>query len=66
MITRLMWTTWAAISAVPKRPLNLTHPHGQNGRNFADNIFICIFMHEKFCILIKISLKFVPNSPADD
>ena len=29
----------------------------------ADHIFICIFLNEKFCILIKISLKFVPQGP---
>ena len=28
--------------------------------------FMCIFMNEKFCIFIKISLKFVPKSPADN
>ena len=40
----------------------LTHlPLVQNGRHFADNIFQCIFVNEKFCISIKISLKFVPN-----
>ena len=27
----------------------------------ADDIFRCIFMKEKFCILIEISLKFVPR-----
>ena len=32
----------------------------------ADDIFTCIFMNEKFCILIKISLKFVPKSPIDN
>ena len=32
----------------------------QNGRHFADDILKCILMNEKFCILIKISLKFVP------
>ena len=26
-------------------------------------ISLCIFMNEKFCILIKISLKFVPKGP---
>ena len=33
----------------------------QNGGHFADdrNIFRCIFMNEKFCILIRISLKIV-------
>ena len=35
---------------------------GQNGRHFAD-VFRCIFMTEKSCILIKISLKFVPKGP---
>ena len=38
-------------------------PPGQNGCHFADNIFRCIFVNEKFCILIKISLKFVPKGP---
>ena len=41
-------------------------PPGQNGRHFADDIFGCIFMNEKFCILIKISLKFVPKGPIDN
>ena len=44
-------------------------PPGQNGCHFADGIFRCIFVNEKFCTLIKISLKFVPkgsieNNPA--
>ena len=30
---------------------------GQNGRHFADDVFRCIFVNEKFSILIKISLK---------
>ena len=32
----------------------------------ADNIFKYIFVNEKFCILIKISLMFVPKGPIDD
>ena len=36
---------------------------GQNGRHFADDIFRCIFVNEKVCILMKISLKFVPKGP---
>ena len=44
-------------------------PSGQNGHHFTDNIFRCIFVNEKFCILIKISVKFVlkgrnDNNPA--
>ena len=40
-----------------------------SGRHFADDIFRYIFVNEKFCILIKISLKFVlygliDNKPA--
>ena len=38
-------------------------PPEQEGRHFADDVFRCIFIHEKFCILIKISLKFVPKGP---
>ena len=41
-------------------------PPGQNDRHFADDIFICIFMNGKFCILLKISLKFVPKGPIDN
>ena len=32
----------------------------------ADKIFKCIFVNEKFCILIRISLKFVPKGPIDN
>ena len=38
---------------------------GQNGHYFAD-VFQCIFLNEKFCILIQISLKFVPKGPTDN
>ena len=38
---------------------------GQNVRHFADDIFSFIFVTEKFCILIKISLKFVPRGPIE-
>ena len=37
----------------------------QSRRHFADDIFKCIFLNEKFCILIKISLKFVPKGHID-
>ena len=46
---------------------SLTHlPPGQNGRYFTDDIFRCFFLNEKFCILIKISLKFVPKDPIEN
>ena len=40
----------------------LTFP-GQNGRYFANGILRSICVKEKFYILIKISLKFVPKGP---
>ena len=38
-------------------------PPGKNGRRVANNIFRCIFVNEIICILIDISLKFVPKGP---
>ena len=38
-------------------------PPKQNDHHFADNIFKCICVNEKFCISIWISLKFVPKGP---
>ena len=41
-------------------------PPGQNVRRFAHDIFRCIIVNEKFCILIKMSLKFVPKGLIDN
>ena len=41
----------------------MSSPPGQNGHHFADNSCKCIFMNEKFCIVIWISLRFVPKGP---
>ena len=49
-----------------KWPWINSSPPEQNGRRFADDIFRCIFVNEKFCIFIKISLKFAPNGPIDN
>ena len=38
-------------------------PQRQNGRLFADDIFICIFINEKLWILILISPMFIPKDP---
>ena len=38
---------------------------GQNGCQFADDIFKFIYVIEEVCILIKISLNFVPMGPID-
>ena len=47
-------------------PIVDSSPPGQNGCHFADDICRCIFVNEKFCMLIKISLKFVPKGPIDN
>ena len=41
-------------------------PPRQNGRHFPDDIFKCIFMNERFCILIWISPKFVFQGPINN
>ena len=41
-------------------------PSEKSGHLFADNIFRCILTNDKLCILIKISLKFVPKGPIDN
>ena len=38
----------------------------QDGHNFADDIFTCIFFNENCCILIKFSLKYVRKGPIDN
>ena len=43
----------------------INSPPEENGHQFADDIFRCIFMNEKWCIFIKISLQFVPKGPID-
>ena len=45
-----------------------SHTPRQCGRHFVDDFFICIFVNEKFCISINISLslKFVPKGPIDN
>ena len=41
-------------------------PPEQNGRHFTENILKRIFMNKNLCILIQISLKFVPKGPIDN
>ena len=41
-------------------------PHWQNGHHFAYDIFRWAFVNEEFCILIKISLKFVLKGSIDN
>ena len=54
---------WGLLFSMPRGPMVInSSPPGQN----EDDIFRYIFVDEKFCILIKISLKFVPKGSIDD
>ena len=59
----IQYTEWPMANQITG--INPPSP-AQNGRHFADGIFKCIFMNEKYCILIRISLKFVPKGPIDN
>ena len=59
------WSSMAARG--PLYDMNyLYFQHGEDGHHLADDIFKCIFVNEKFCISIKISLNFVPKGPIDN
>ena len=45
--------------------LNLSF-YGQKSHPFADDIFICIFVNENFCISMKMSLKSVSKGSFDN
>ena len=59
------WCKYASMDQVTIGLFN-SSPPGQNGHNFTDNIFKCIFINEKFSILIWIPLKFVPQGLIDN
>ena len=46
---------------------NSWRPGQQIGQHFADEILKCIYMNDdSHCIVIQISLKFVPEGPIDN
>ena len=45
---------------------HITSPPGRNGCVFADDIFRCILVNEKFCISVKDSLNFVSWGSIDN
>ena len=69
-LTHIIYSTWNDTVLFHVQELYamlLNSPHtGQNGRNFADDIFKCIFLNENFCILIRISLKFISKGPIEN
>ena len=69
---RIWWTVFS-IHYTPNKSqnkrsmwrFNILRPR-QDGRQFPDDIFICIFLNENEWHLIKISLKFVPKVPINN
>ena len=53
------------IGAINSQGINSSSP-AQNGPHFVDDIFKCIFLNEKFCILIRISRKLLPKGLIND
>ena len=51
---------WISINISLKPPIN-TLRQRQNGRQFPDDVFICIFLNENVWIAINFSLEFVPK-----
>ena len=57
-----IWTITACVLVVYDRVcIFITLRPRQNGGHFPDNIFKCILLNENVWILLKISLKFVPQ-----
>ena len=56
---RIKWSWSCCYNFI--NPSITTHPPGQNGRHFTDDILLCIVMDVKLRILTRISLKFVPK-----
>ena len=55
-----------AVCATQRNKVINSSVSGQNGRHFAGDIFKSIFIDEIFCILVCISVKFVPRGPIDN
>ena len=58
-----MWIILSRLSCV--NGINTLRP-GQDGRRFPDDTFERIFLNENIVIVIKSSLKFVPNGPINN
>ena len=64
----MSWTaiiSWRGLKSAVLSNIS-SSPPGQNGRHFANYIFRCMFVNEKICILVEISLKIVPKGQIDN
>ena len=64
-IFKCKYFIWGRPSRVRTVYIN-SSPPGQNDHYFADDIFICIFVKQRWCILIEVSVKLVLNGPIDN
>ena len=60
-----VYTCWWTVFLYSLGPVNTWRPP-QNGGDFTDDVFKCIFLNENVWILLKISLKFVPKVPINN
>ena len=72
-VRQVIMQMFALITCLPSNSTHLidqvvinSSPPGQNGHHFEENISRGIFMNEHLCILIRISLMFVPQGPIDN
>ena len=62
---RIIWQSASLEFTTPNSNYDLfnSSPSAQDGCHFKDDIFKCIYIKEKICISIKISLKIVGKGP---
>ena len=65
MVTSICSSHGSTVLAVTCKYQRICSRLRQNGRKYCD-IFKCIFLNENVWILLKISLKFVPNGPINN
>ena len=59
-VPQLLLTQLTLLNAI-----NTLRPR-QDGRHFADDIFMCIFFKDNCCIMNKFSLKYILKGPIDN
>ena len=64
-ISLLNINLWCHVWHLPKQSVNTLRLR-QDSRHLAHDIFKCIFFNENCCILIQISLKYVPKGPINN
>ena len=61
----LTWRAWLHMASLGHNEVN-SSPPDKMAATFSDDIFRCIFINDKFCISIEISLMYVPKCPINN